>query len=88
MIVERPTWVDLLVRRSGSVPIGAWETESGVGARGMSCGGFGEVDGGRIHCEGDGDGPAVVMILGGVVWDLRMWDPEGASVGGIDDLGA
>ncbi len=43
----------------------------------MSSSGFGEVNGGRIDCERDGDGPAVVLIHGGVAWDQQLWDPPG-----------
>ena len=51
----------------------------------MSSSGFGEVDSGRIYYERDDDGPADVLIHGGVVWDRRMWDPQGAPAGGNDD---
>ena len=64
--------------------MGAWETESGVWlveVRWMSSSGFGKFDGGGPCCGRDGDGPAVVLIHGGVFWDLQTWDPQGASAG-------
>lgn len=38
--------------------------------------GYVEVDGGRLYYERDGDGPAVLMIHGGLFLDLRMWEPQ------------
>lgn len=35
-----------------------------------------DVDGGRLYYEVDGDGPAVMLIHGGVFLDLRMWEPQ------------
>lgn len=35
-----------------------------------------DVDGGRLYCEADGDGPALMLIHGGVFLDLRMWEPQ------------
>lgn len=43
--------------------------------------GYVEVDGGRLHYEVVGDGPAVTLIHPGL-WDMRTWDREAEVLAG------
>ena len=36
------------------------------------------INGARIHCEREGDGPPVVFLHAGIA-DMRMWDPQVAA---------
>ena len=47
----------------------------------MSRSGFADVQGGRLHFEVDGSGPAVTLIHPGL-WDMRTWDREFAKLAG------
>ena len=54
----------------------------------MSSRGFGEVDGGRIWCGRDGDGPAVVLIMEALSVICECVTLRAPSAGGDNDRGA
>lgn len=38
--------------------------------------GFVDVEGGQLYYERDGHGPGIVLMHGGILLDLRMWEPQ------------
>lgn len=43
--------------------------------KGVALEGFAPVEGGRIYCEVQGEGPPIVLIHAGL-WDSRIWDAQ------------